>query len=122
MSHQCHQDLHACIIGFLQLCKTVLTDYSNVYITPGLVNSDIIENNFNQQRSTYNGANTNPNAVQYQNNMNSIMFGQNIVSRKSNAGSSLPTMPGCVALPRPLNKRKTCSSKEKYSKIKVIRL
>jgi hypothetical protein len=36
----------------------------NIFLTPALINSDVVENEFNQQRSTYNGANTNPNALQ----------------------------------------------------------
>ncbi|WAR07370.1 hypothetical protein MAR_017328 [Mya arenaria] len=47
------------------------------YITPGLIDPVVIENSFNQQRSTYNGANTNPNALQYRNTINSILMGKN---------------------------------------------
>ena len=44
-------------------------------ITPGLINSDVIKNVFCQQRSTYNGANANPNVVQYKKTINSIIIG-----------------------------------------------
>jgi hypothetical protein len=37
-----------------------------MYITPELVNSDVIENVFNQQRSTYHEANSNPSALKCQ--------------------------------------------------------
>ena len=55
-------------------------------MTPGLVNSDVVENIFNQQRSTYNGANSNPYALQYKRSLNGIIIGQNILSTKANAG------------------------------------
>ncbi|WAR24552.1 hypothetical protein MAR_038221 [Mya arenaria] len=50
-----------------------------------LINSDIIENTFNQQRSTYHGANTNPNSYQYRTALNNIILTQRTVSTKSNA-------------------------------------
>jgi hypothetical protein len=61
------EDLESCIIGFIELCSKLLTHENNVniFLTPALINSDVVENEFNQQRSTYNGANTNPNALQY---------------------------------------------------------
>ncbi|KAH3841500.1 hypothetical protein DPMN_114965 [Dreissena polymorpha] len=61
---------------------------SKVRITPGLVNSDAVENLFNQQRSTYNGANPNPNALQYRRSLNSILLGQTTVSQKAKAGKN----------------------------------
>jgi hypothetical protein len=86
LSHQAHEDIQSCIVGFIELCKTLLTLSNKVHITPGLTNSDVVENTFNQQRSTYNGANTNPSALQYRRSLNSIMLGQNLVSQKGNAG------------------------------------
>lgn len=88
MSSQCMGDVGSCIIGFTELCTKLLSaggrmDY---YITPSLVNSDVVENEFNQQRSTYNGANTNPNALQYRRTLNSIIIGQSVISKKGNAG------------------------------------
>jgi len=64
MSAQCDEDIHACIQGFLQLCELVLIINTNMYVTPGITNSDVIENSFNQQRSTYNCANTNLSVLQ----------------------------------------------------------
>ena len=60
MSYQCLDDIHSCKQGFVLLCENVLQMDTCLYVTPALVNSDVIENIFNQQRSTYNGANTNP--------------------------------------------------------------
>lgn len=86
MSYQCHEDIHSCVIGFIEMCGIVLKDNSTIFITPALVNSDVVENTFNQQRATYNGANSNPNALQYRRALNSIILGQNIISTKANAG------------------------------------
>jgi len=128
MSGQCFEDLQSCIIGFEELCQKLLTkpDY-NVLITPALVNSDAIENEFNQQRSTYNGANTNPNALQYRRTLNSIILGQNIVSTKSNAGKSISAAKSfAFENPKPLksNKRKVypINNINPTQKIKVIRM
>lgn len=46
-------------------CAKNLKMSSTFHVTRSLVNSDVIGNEFNQQRSTYNLANTNPNALQY---------------------------------------------------------
>ena len=95
---------------------------SAIYITPGLVNSDIVENTFNQQRSTYHGANANPNALQYRRALNSIILGQNTVSTKANCGKARH-----AAIPYSCHKPKTQVKKRKKTttnndKIKVIRL
>ncbi|KAH3700287.1 hypothetical protein DPMN_075261 [Dreissena polymorpha] len=88
MSIQCHEDIQSCAIGFVELCQMLISAESKVRITPGLVNSDAVENLFNQQRSTYNGANTNTNALQYRRSLNSILLGQTTVSQKANAGKN----------------------------------
>ena len=84
MSYQCLDDIEYCILGFIQLCTSCI-EQDDVNITPSIINSDAVENFFCQQRSTYNGANTNPTALQYQRNINSILLGQSTISRKSNA-------------------------------------
>jgi hypothetical protein len=86
MSYQCHEDIQSCILGFIELCEMVINKSKHIFVTPALVNSDVVENFFNQQRSTYHGANSNPNALQYQQAVNSIIIGQNTVSTKANAG------------------------------------
>jgi len=88
MSQQCHEDIHASLQGFVALCETVHSMDTPLSITPALVNSDCIENIFNQQRSTYNGANTNPTSYQYKKTINSIIIGQSIVSKKANAANT----------------------------------
>ncbi|XP_052258149.1 uncharacterized protein LOC127862916 [Dreissena polymorpha] len=123
LSQQCSEDIQSCILGFTALCKTVLTKSSVMYVTPGLVNSDVIENIFNQQRSTYHGANTNPSALQYQRAVNSILVGQNVVSKKSNAANTkVKYEPYRLDIKEPLRKRPTSSSSSTCSEIKVKKL
>lgn len=125
MSYQCLEDLSSCIMGFIELCvKVVGLKNEHVSIVPALINSDVIENEFNQQRSTYNGANTNPNSVQYRKSLNSIILGQSAISKKANAGKCKTcTVPYTFENPCPLRqKRKTEGNLHKLvKKIKVIR-
>ena len=88
MSYQCHEDVQACLLGFCELCHLVLSNSKTAFVTPALINSDVIENHFCQHRATYNGANTNPTALQYRRNINAIILGQDIISNKANAGKS----------------------------------
>lgn len=104
MSPQCHEDIQACLQGFILICQSVLKNQSNLNVIPGLVNSDIIENVFNQQRSSYNGPNTNPNALQYRNTINSIVIGQ-MLCRES------PTLEGLQQLCHSMWKPKSEFSK-----------
>ena len=60
MSLQCHEDIQSCIIGFTELCMVFLKTSSKIYITPALINSDVIDNTAS---STYPGANSNPNLI-----------------------------------------------------------
>lgn len=106
MSKQCHEDIHSSIKGFLSLCDLVFSMNSSTVVTPGLINSDVIENIFNQQRSTYNGANTNPNAAQYKKTINSIVLGQSIISKKSNAANTSSAAPFSAAVKTVSRRRK----------------
>lgn len=124
MSLQCHEDIQACGIGFIQLCKIVEDKFkSAVYICPALINSDVVENHFNQQRSTYNGANTNPNILQYSKTQNSIMLGQTNISRKGNAyKSKLVTQPYGFSINQSLKRKVPAKSDTdtEYKKLKVV--
>lgn len=122
MSYQCHEDIHACLIGFLKLCGIILKKGTTVFITPALINSDVIENTFNQMRSTYNGANSNPNALQYRRTLNSIVLGQKSVSMKANAGKTRDGafLFNCNPKKRTV-KRKTHTAVNDKKTIKVIR-
>ena len=53
ITRETREDINCCINGFMSLCK--LHVHSGHTITPGYVNSDIIENLFCQQRGTRNG-------------------------------------------------------------------
>ena len=55
-------DILYCINGFSRLCTLYCEDHP---IQPNLINSDVIENIFCQQRATCSGPNTNPDAKQY---------------------------------------------------------
>ena len=57
------QDFYSCIKGFINLCE-YRTSVGKI-VTPCLINTDVVENVFCQQRCTYNGANTNPDASHY---------------------------------------------------------
>jgi hypothetical protein len=124
LSAQCTEDIQSCIKGFVSLCLKVLQNSSAMYITPALINSDIVENVFNQQRSTYHGANANPNALQYKRAINSVIVGQNVVSKKSNVGKSTHgALPYSFAKKQPLRKRSMESTHNiTDSKIKVMRM
>ena len=99
LSTQCSEDIQSCLKGFCALCAKLLRKSPALYITPGLVNSDVIENIFNQQRSTYHGANSNPSVLQYRRAINSVIVGQNSVSKKSNSGKTTAgTLPYNFAL------------------------
>ena len=62
ITNECYTDLRYCILGFLSLCQERLQHSS---IVPRMVNSDVCENIFCQQRATYSGANANPDACHY---------------------------------------------------------
>lgn len=83
MSYQCMDDIETCIIGFHKLCSGLLGRIDlEILIITALINSDLVENIYCHQRSTYNEANSNPNALQYQNNLNSVILGQSTISKK----------------------------------------
>ena len=63
ITDESYQDLISCIQGFLHLCEHRISCGKSV--TPRLINTDVVENIFCQQRATYSGANANPDACQY---------------------------------------------------------
>ena len=65
ITEQSYQDLISCIDGFISLCHLKLP---STHIIPRIINSDVCENLFCQQRTTYNGANANPDAAHYRYN------------------------------------------------------
>lgn len=85
LSLQTREDIVSCVLGFDQLSKHRLT-FSSSSIVPKRTNSDLIENMFCQQRTLYNGANTNPTYLGYCRSVNAVILGQTSISRKSNSG------------------------------------
>lgn len=86
LSRECREDMTSSILGFISLVERVLQDGHT--ITPGWLNSDLVENFFCQQRGIRNGCNTNPTLSQYGPAVNAICFGQTTVSNKSNSGDT----------------------------------
>ena len=84
-TEQTLSDTKSALFGFLQLCQNI-SDLKSSLI-PNIINSDIIENLFCQQRGICHGLNSNPTLLQYGPGINSIILGQCTVSKKSNSGS-----------------------------------
>jgi len=87
ITRECYEDLVSLLVGFAKLVQLKLANNPLGYIKPFLVNSDIVENFFCSQRGICNGSTTNPTYLQYSKGVNTIIIGQPIKSRKSNAGS-----------------------------------
>jgi len=121
MSVQTRDDLCSCLLGFNSLCKTVLKT-KRTPIVPARTNSDVIENIFCQQRGIINGNNTNPNFYQYVKNINTVLIGQNVVSKNSNA-EYRGCEPLCFHVNRPCKRKitsKTTSDKPRRNPLATI--
>ena len=82
LTAECRADLCSCIVGFVAMCKKRLKKHPGWSINPSRMNSDVIENNFSQQRSLHNGPSSNPNLAAYISSQQSIVLGQSTVSKK----------------------------------------
>ena len=80
-------DLQSMCIGFQSLVNIKLKNFSQSVIKPAIVNQDCVENHFCQVLACY-GQNNNPSYHQQESAQNSIRFGQTVISRKSNSGST----------------------------------
>ncbi|XP_053409240.1 uncharacterized protein LOC128559964 [Mercenaria mercenaria] len=87
ISFQTREDIVSLILGFDSMCKIKFSQSAGS-VVPSRVNSDVIENIFSQQRGLNNGSNTNPDYLTYSRTMNTIILGENTVSRKSNTGGT----------------------------------
>lgn len=85
MSRECQEDIQSCLLGFEKLSLNILSQYKGWSVTPAMINSDQIENQFCQHRGKLNGANTNPTALQYRRNVNSVILGESAISKKGNS-------------------------------------
>ena len=123
LTAECRADLCSCIVGFVAMCKKRLKKHPGCSINPSRMNSDVIENNFSQQRSLHNGPSSNPNLAAYISSQQSIVLGQSTVSKKANSGGSNGASPFSFTTPGPLmksRKRKVLQSTDQQSN-KAIR-
>ena len=87
-------------------CKRKVIMVSGWRIKPAILNQDMVENHFSQLRGA-NGQNESPTYQLTQGTQNSIIYGQSVVSRKSNTGGIKSTM--FVGLP---NESLFCKNKK----------
>lgn len=79
-------DLQSMIHGFKAVVNIKLARFPDSAIKPWIVNQDVVENHFCQVRAC-NGQNNNPTYRLQEATQNSIRYGQNTISVKSNAGT-----------------------------------
>jgi hypothetical protein len=87
ITRECYEDMVSLLVGFSSLVELKLSNCALGYIKPFLINSDVVENLFCSQRGICNGSTTNPTYLQYSKGINTIIIGQPLKSRKSNAAS-----------------------------------
>ena len=78
-------DTQSMILGFTSMVREKLSWFPGSVIKPAIVNQHLVENHFSQLRGA-NGQNENPTYQLTQGTQNSVIFGQSIVSKKSNTG------------------------------------
>jgi hypothetical protein len=103
-TQECRDDFCSCIMGFIAMCQRRLKKHPGWSINPARINSDVIENNFSQQRSLHNGPSSNPNLASYISSQQSIILGQTTISKKSNTGGRSGASPYSFTTPGPLVK------------------
>ena len=82
ITRETRQDIDSCIYGFLHIVK-VATEL-NISITPGYINSDLIENWFCQICGLHNGFNQNPTLKMIGPSINSNVIPGSVISVKGN--------------------------------------
>ena len=87
LSRETRDDTQCCIIGFISMCQLAIEKHGNT-VVPSMVNSDVIENTFCQQRATNHGANTHPDYRSYTYGINNIILTQSTISPNSNTGGT----------------------------------
>ncbi|XP_014663462.1 PREDICTED: uncharacterized protein LOC106806123, partial [Priapulus caudatus] len=87
------------VFGFLAMTERPIKD--TISLTPGYINSDIVENFFCQQRGLCNGMATNSTISQYEPAVNAIILGQSTISKKGNT-SGQNAEPMCAKRAFPL--------------------
>jgi hypothetical protein len=124
LSKECLEDIQSCLLGFQQLCLDLIQQNSGWSIVPAMINSDAIENQFCQHRGKFNGLNTNPTALQYRQDINGVILGEGIISKKSNAGKeNMRCHSYNITMNKALNKKRKNHMKDgTISPVKCIRL
>ena len=112
MSAETREDTESSILGFVTLVKHRLKVAPGTSINPSRLNSDVIENQFCQQRGIFNGNNSNPSYNTFQTTQSAMIMMQPMVSPKGNAGTKKSikhgggAVPYCIAAGEPLVKKK----------------
>lgn len=107
ITNEAREDLDSCIIGFTQLVKQHTKNFPGAAIIPSMINTDVVENVFCQQRSVHNGGNTHPNLYQYRYTLNTILFSGGLKKRSGNAATnSLACKPFVFEKNTPLKPKK----------------
>ena len=78
-------DLQSLIHGFIAIVRYKLLRFPESVGRPAIVNQDIVENHFLQLRAA-NAQNENPTYLLTQSTQNAVIFGQSVISKKSNTG------------------------------------
>jgi len=81
------EDLDFMFYGIISLTEYAINEI-HTEVVPSRLNSDIIENIFCQQRPIYHGPTTNPTYNSYITGINSVIFGQTVVSKQCNASGN----------------------------------
>ena len=87
LTRECYEDLKSMIIGFESMVKKLRRCPLGT-VCAHRINTDIVENFFSAQRGV-NGSSTNPTYLQYSKNVNTIVIGQKVISKKSNANQKI---------------------------------
>jgi hypothetical protein len=110
ISREAREDLQSSVVGMNQLVKLHTEAFPGGSIRPFIVNTDVVENIFCQQRACHNGAMTHPNLYQYRYTLNSIFLSAGLYSTKGNAsGNDAAADPYCFHLPKPFSKKKAAN-------------
>ena len=112
ITRESFEDLNSMVVGFKQIIVLKMVNNPLGFIQPNCTNSDVVENVFCSERGICHGSSTNPTYLQFAKGMNTIIIGQPLRSKKSNAGSEKQS---CIsgALPYKLH------VKESFSKLKL---
>ena len=94
ITRETREDIDACIYGFVNLLK--VAQKLNICLTPGYINSDLIENWFCQHHGLRNGFNQNPTLNQIAGATNSNIITGSILSSKGNAGGLISKSDGVM--------------------------